>query len=299
MPHTRGALIVVDRHRRHDAGALGARLHPVLRGGQAPDPGDLRFERVDVVSGAALTGIIGAFVLVACAATLHATGHANHDARDAAVASSRSRGIWPRPCSRPAWSAQPCSPPRSSRSRPPTRSPKLRPRGRLDDSFTEAPFFYLAYLGILGLGAALVLIPGVPLVPVLFLTQVLNAVLLLPLLVAMRALGRNKRVLGEFANGRAVTSSRSEPSPSWRSRSSALPWPGWPGSRPASAERAAPRLRGVEPRGSIDARRPQLEDVGEEAGLEPAAVRAVRKVQLSAEQPRAEERGQRSLRSRR
>ena len=73
---------------------------------------------------------------------------------------------------------------------------------RLDDSFAEAPFFYVTYLGILGLGAAFILVPGVPLVPVLFLTQVLNAVLLLPLLVAMRALGRNKRVLGAFANGR-------------------------------------------------------------------------------------------------
>ena len=36
----------------------------------------------------------------------------------------------------------------------------------------------------------------------LFLTQVLNAVLLLPLLVALRALGRDKRLLGAFANGR-------------------------------------------------------------------------------------------------
>lgn len=34
------------------------------------------------------------------------------------------------------------------------------------------------------------------------LTQVLNAVLLLPLLVALRALGRNERLLGAFANGR-------------------------------------------------------------------------------------------------
>jgi Mn2+/Fe2+ NRAMP family transporter len=73
---------------------------------------------------------------------------------------------------------------------------------RLDDSFAEAPFFYLTYLGILGLGAALILIPGLPLVPVLFLTQVLNAVLLLPLLVALRALGRDKRLLGSYANGR-------------------------------------------------------------------------------------------------
>ena len=36
---------------------------------------DLRAERVDVFAGAILTGVIGAFVVIACAATLHVTGH--------------------------------------------------------------------------------------------------------------------------------------------------------------------------------------------------------------------------------
>jgi len=35
---------------------------------------DLRYERVDVVSGAVLTGVIGVFVVIACAATLHVYG---------------------------------------------------------------------------------------------------------------------------------------------------------------------------------------------------------------------------------
>lgn len=43
--------------------------------------------------------------------------------------------------------------------------------------------------------------PGAPLVRILFLTQVLNAVLLLPLLVALRALGRDPRVMGDRRNG--------------------------------------------------------------------------------------------------
>ena len=74
----------------------------------------------------------------------------------------------------------------------------------LDDGFRQAPFFYCTYLGILGLGAAIVLVPGAPLVRILFLTQVLNAVLLLPLLVALRALGRDPKVLGELRNGRVA-----------------------------------------------------------------------------------------------
>ena len=36
---------------------------------------DLRYERVDVIVGAVLTGVIGLFVVVACAATLHVAGH--------------------------------------------------------------------------------------------------------------------------------------------------------------------------------------------------------------------------------
>ena len=37
-------------------------------------PKDLGYERVDVVTGAVMTGVIGLFVIVACAATLHQSG---------------------------------------------------------------------------------------------------------------------------------------------------------------------------------------------------------------------------------
>lgn len=38
-----------------------------------------------MITGAVLTGVIGAFVIIACAATLHATGRTHiEDARDAA-----------------------------------------------------------------------------------------------------------------------------------------------------------------------------------------------------------------------
>ena len=47
---------------------------------------DLRYERIDVVTGAVLTGVIGFFVVVACAATLHVQGITIDDAADAAGA---------------------------------------------------------------------------------------------------------------------------------------------------------------------------------------------------------------------
>jgi Mn2+/Fe2+ NRAMP family transporter len=46
-----------------------------------------------------------------------------------------------------------------------------------------------------------VLIPGVPLVGILFGTQVLNAILLVPLLIVMIRVGRDAKVMGEYRNG--------------------------------------------------------------------------------------------------
>lgn len=47
---------------------------------------DLRYERIDVIAGAVMTGVIGLFIVVACAATLHVNGIDINDARDAAQA---------------------------------------------------------------------------------------------------------------------------------------------------------------------------------------------------------------------
>jgi Mn2+/Fe2+ NRAMP family transporter len=54
-------------------------------------------------------------------------------------------------------------------------------------------------------GAAIVLIPSLPLIGILFVTQVVNAVLLLPVLLAMVLLGRDPNVLGRFRNRRGGT----------------------------------------------------------------------------------------------
>ena len=84
---------------------------------------DLRYERIDVVTGAVLTGVIGFFVVVACAATLHVQGVAINDAADAAGALEPLAGAPRRQsCSRSGSSGRRCSPRRSCRCRRPTRS---------------------------------------------------------------------------------------------------------------------------------------------------------------------------------
>ena len=47
------------------------------------------------------------------------------------------------------------------------------------------------------------LVPNAPLVTILVATQVLNAVLLVPLLVAMIGIGRDRELMGRFAIGRS------------------------------------------------------------------------------------------------
>ena len=53
------------------------------------------------------------------------------------------------------------------------------------------------------LAASLILIPGAPLITILIISQIVNAVLLLPLLIYMFGIARDKRLMGEFsATGR-------------------------------------------------------------------------------------------------
>ena len=161
---------------------------------------DLRFERIDVVVGAVLTGVIGFFVVVACAATLHAQGLEIADAKDAARAleplagdgAATLFGLGFLGAALLAAAIVPLSTAYSI-------SETLGRKADLDDSFAEARAFYLSFGAV---AAVVVLIPGAPLIDLLFLTQALNAVLLLVLLPFLRALGKDPALMGEHALGR-------------------------------------------------------------------------------------------------
>jgi Mn2+/Fe2+ NRAMP family transporter len=164
---------------------------------------DLRYERVDVIVGAVLTGVIGLFVVVACAATLHVQGIEIDDARDAATALEPLAGnaaatLFGLGFLGAALLAAAIVPLSTAYSISETAGRKAD----LDDSFAEARLFYLSFAAVVTVAALLVLIPGVPLIKILFLSQALNAVLLLVLLPFLRALGRDRELMGEHALGR-------------------------------------------------------------------------------------------------
>jgi Mn2+/Fe2+ NRAMP family transporter len=164
---------------------------------------DLRYERIDVIVGAALTGVIGLFVVVACAATLHVAGIEIDDARDAAtalepLAGSAAATLFGLGFLGAALLAAAIVPLSTAYSI----SETLGRKADLDDSFEEARVFYLSFGAVVTVAAVLVLIPGAPLIQILFLSQALNAVLLLVLLPFMRRLGRDRELMGRHALGR-------------------------------------------------------------------------------------------------
>jgi Mn2+/Fe2+ NRAMP family transporter len=70
----------------------------------------------------------------------------------------------------------------------------------VDKSFSEAPFFYWLYTLLIALGAAVVLIPNFPLVPVVILSQVLNGILLPIILIFILKLINKYELMGEYTN---------------------------------------------------------------------------------------------------
>jgi Mn2+/Fe2+ NRAMP family transporter len=170
---------------------------------------DLRFENVDVVVGAALTGVIGFFVVVACAATLHVNGIEVNDAKDAAkalepLAGSSASTLFAVGFIGAALLAAAVVPLSTAYSVAETAG---KPAD-VNDTFSEAPLFYASYGAVVLIAAVLVLIPGAPLIQILFLSQALNAVLLLVMLPFMRRLAADRELMGDEAlgtRGRIVT----------------------------------------------------------------------------------------------
>ena len=169
---------------------------------------DLRYERVDVVTGAVLTGVIGVFVVVACAATLHVNGITIRTAADAAealrpLAGDLAATVFAVGLIGAAFLAASILPLSTAYSV----CEFVGTDAAVDDDFSDAKLFYLTYAVMVVLSVVFVLLPGVPLITVLVLTQALNAVLLLPLLVLMYLMAGDENLMGKFRSGRVERAS--------------------------------------------------------------------------------------------
>jgi NRAMP (natural resistance-associated macrophage protein)-like metal ion transporter len=160
--------------------------------------------RLDVIVGSIFTDVVAWFIVVACAATLFASGvHDINVPSDAANAMLPLAGRYAfmlfafglfnaslfAACILPLSTAY-------------TVCEGLGFESGVDKSFAEAPFFYWFYSLLIALGAAVVLIPNFPLVKVTILSQVLNGVLLPVVLIFMLKLINKHELMGKYTNSR-------------------------------------------------------------------------------------------------
>ncbi len=206
MPFTRDAFVIITATVGTTLAPWGLAFIQSYAVDKQLRPEDLRFERIDVIAGSVLTGVIGFFVVVACAATLHRSGLSIESAADAARAleplagdaAGTLFGVGLIGAAVLAASILPLSTAYSV-------CEYAGVEAALDDSYADAKPFYLTFGVVVALAASFVLIPGAPLVTILVVTQVLNAVLLLPLLVFLLGVARNRDLMGEWvASRRAV-----------------------------------------------------------------------------------------------
>lgn len=166
--------------------------------------------RLDVIFGCIFTDVVAWFIIVACAATLYLSSQAAtgkgmviDDAVQAAKALGPLAGKYAQilfgaglfNASLFAASILPLSTAY-------TVCEGLGFESGLDKKFDEAKVFYWLYTVLVVAGAAVTLIPGLPLIKVSILSQVLNGVLLPPILIYMLLLINKRRLMGKYVNSR-------------------------------------------------------------------------------------------------
>jgi len=164
---------------------------------------DYNMTRLDVVFGAAFGNVVSAFIIICTAATLFARGISVSNAQEAAMALAPIAGAWAEAlfavgllgASLLAASVLPLA----------TTYAVCEAFGwerGLNHAIREAPMFYALYTGLIVLSALIVLTPGLALFPLMWLSQVANAVLLPLILILMLKLANDGRLMKRWVNGR-------------------------------------------------------------------------------------------------
>ena len=166
-------------------------------------PKDYQMTRWDVILGCLVTDLVALCIIVACAGTLFKHHIRIEGAKDAALALAPLAGKYASllfaiglanaslfsACILPLATAYyVCE--------------GMGWEGGVNKSFREAPQFFWIYTLLILFGAGSILFPQMPLVPIMFLSQVMNGVLLPFVLLFMLALVNNKEIMGEYVNSR-------------------------------------------------------------------------------------------------
>ncbi|KJR46465.1 Manganese transport protein MntH [Desulfosporosinus sp. I2] len=162
---------------------------------------DYRYTRWDVLIGTFFTGFIAFFIIVSTAATLFANNIPIETAKDVAIAlkplageyASLLFGFGLLGASMLAAFVLPLSTAYAV-------SEAFGFEHGISKSLKEAPVFFGLYTVLIVLGAAIVLWPGLSLYHVMLTTQVVNGVLLPPILIFMVLIASKKSIMGDYVN---------------------------------------------------------------------------------------------------
>jgi Mn2+/Fe2+ NRAMP family transporter len=164
----------------------------------------LRASQWDVIVGALFAAVIAWFIIVACAATLHAIGRTEiRDAADAAQALRPLVGeyaylLFAAGLFNASLFAATVLPISTSYAV----CEGLGLESGLDKKFHEAPAFYWLYTLLIVAGAGVLLVPNFPLATVMVLSQVVNGVVLPFVLIFILLLINDRELMGDHVNSR-------------------------------------------------------------------------------------------------
>ncbi|MSO21171.1 MAG: divalent metal cation transporter [Acidobacteria bacterium] len=160
--------------------------------------------RVEVIVGCFVALVVALFITISCAATLFMAGQRDIvDAADAAIALRPLAGenaslLFALGLFNGSLFAASILPLATAY----TVCEGLGFEAGVNKKFREAPVFYWLYTLLIVVGAGLILLPGMPLVKVAYLSQVANGVLLPVVLIFMLILSNRKDLLGNMTNSR-------------------------------------------------------------------------------------------------
>lgn len=164
---------------------------------------EYRFSRWDVIIGCFMVNIVAIFIVIATAATLNKAGVSINDAKDAAIALKPLAGEYASILfAFGLFNASVFSAAILPLSTAYLVCEALGFESGVDKTFQEAPQFYILYTLILIVGVLIILIPGAPLIPIMFWSQVVNGILLPFVLVFMLLLINNKKIMGSYTNSK-------------------------------------------------------------------------------------------------
>lgn len=162
---------------------------------------EYKYSRLDVIFGCIMTDFVALFIVVACAATLYINQIDIETAKDAALALEPLAGKWASMLF--AFGLLNAS----------IFSASILPlatayyiceafgfEAGIDHRWEEAPVFYWLYTILVAVGAAIILIPDIPLIQIMLWSQVINGILLPFVLVFILILINNRDLMGGYTN---------------------------------------------------------------------------------------------------